>query len=95
MRLSNKEIELIKESVTALFDSEVSVYLFGSRADEGKKGGDIDLYIEAGTQKELYRKKLRLKTWLEDRLYKPVDIVMARDKNRPIEKEATKGIRIL
>ncbi len=29
---------------------------------------------------------------LEDTLYKPVDIIVAKDKNKEIEKEALKGI---
>jgi len=43
-------------------------------------------------QEDLFRKKIRLKTVLEDVLYKPVDIVVSTDKERLIEKEARRGI---
>ena len=93
MRLSNKEIELIKNKVQLVF-GEALIYLFGSRTDESKKGGDIDLYIIAEIQKDLFRKKIRIKTLLEDVLYKPVDIIVSTDKKRLIEQEARQGIRI-
>ena len=42
MRLSTFERQTIIETVGA-FDSEAKVYLFGSRTDDGSRGGDIDL----------------------------------------------------
>ena len=91
MRLTVKEIDLIKESVCSIFGDAI-VYLFGSRVDDSKRGGDIDLYIVPKREENSFEKKVRLKTLLEDRLYKPVDIVVARDPNRLIEQEALKGI---
>ncbi len=44
MRLSPEEIETIKSSVMQL-DNLATIYLFGSRVDDAKKGGDIDLLI--------------------------------------------------
>ncbi|WP_367264508.1 nucleotidyltransferase family protein [Nitratifractor sp.] len=94
MRLTSREINLIKDSVRSTL-GDVPVYLFGSRVDESKRGGDIDLYIIAPLQNDRFRKTMRLKTRLEDLLHKPVDIVVSRDRNRPIEREAIKGIRIV
>ena len=93
MRLSTKEISLIKDRVQSIF-GEAVVYLFGSRVDDTKKGGDIDLYIVSKTTDGLFKKKLVLKTILEDVLYKPVDIVVATDSKRLIEREAIKGMII-
>lgn len=44
VRLSKKEIETIRKTVREKLP-QAEVYLFGSRADEGQKGGDIDLLI--------------------------------------------------
>ena len=44
MRLLKQEREVIREAV-AEFDSEAEVYLFGSRVDDTKKGGDIDILV--------------------------------------------------
>ncbi len=93
MRLSTKEISLIKTKVKSVF-GEAVVYLFGSRVDDTKKGGDIDLYIISSLDNNLFRKKQKLKIILEDILYKPVDIVVSKDRNRLIEKEAMMGVKI-
>lgn len=44
MRLSNFERESIVETIIS-YDPEAEVYLYGSRCDDEKKGGDIDLVI--------------------------------------------------
>ena len=44
MRLSEKEKSTIVQAV-AEFDTTARVYLFGSRVDDTKKGGDIDLLV--------------------------------------------------
>ncbi len=45
MRLSKEEIFVIKKSILNHIDN-AKIILFGSRVDETKKGGDIDIYIE-------------------------------------------------
>jgi predicted nucleotidyltransferase len=60
MRLSQENITLIKNSVKEIFDENSKVFLFGSRTDDQKKGGDIDLYIETQIKNDLLQKKLKL-----------------------------------
>lgn len=91
MRLLEKEIKVIKDNITSIFGDSI-IYLFGSRVDDEKSGGDIDIYIVPSVKEELFRKKIKIKTILEDKLYKPVDIVIAKNPNRLIEQEALKGI---
>jgi predicted nucleotidyltransferase len=93
LRLSKKEIDLIKSNVQNIF-GDASIYLFGSSVDDTRSGGDIDLYIIPKVTDSLFKKKIRVKTILEDILFKPVDIVLSKDKNRLIEKEAIKGIKL-
>jgi len=59
MRLSENEINTIKSSVLAL-DQYARIYLFGSRIDDTKQGGDIDLLIESDI---LTRQDLRKIRW--------------------------------
>ena len=44
MRLSTKEINLLKSQLKALSES-AQIYLFGSRVDDTIRGGDIDLLV--------------------------------------------------
>ena len=46
MRLSKKLTSQIITSIESIF-GHVDVYLFGSRVDNSKKGGDIDLAIDS------------------------------------------------
>ncbi len=78
MRISSRESEIIRETALKIFGSSVSVLLFGSRIDDTKKGGDIDLFIEADEMKDSVRKKITLMTELQFRLgERKIDIVTA------------------
>ena len=44
MRINDYEKNVIIEAVKAI-DGDAKVWLFGSRADDNKKGGDIDIAI--------------------------------------------------
>lgn len=46
VRLTQFEIDAIKQSAIDVFGPSVQVILFGSRIERLKKGGDIDLYIQ-------------------------------------------------
>ena len=56
MRLTDFEANTIKQSACEVFGAKTQVFLFGSRTDDTKKGGDIDLYIKAETGKDLSTK---------------------------------------
>lgn len=46
MRLTERESNEIRSTARRHFGADVAVRLFGSRADDSKRGGDIDLYVE-------------------------------------------------
>ena len=49
MRLSPQQIRTIKQVVRKHCGADARVWLFGSRADDASRGGDIDLLVEATT----------------------------------------------
>lgn len=55
MRMSENEVKQIKESVKKR-DQNAKIYLFGSRTDDKKSGGDIDVLI---ITEKLTRKDIR------------------------------------
>ena len=95
MRLTEFEINVIKQSACDIFGSDVQVFLFGSRVDETKKGGDIDLYIKTNAGNDLTQ-KIKLLVELEKKLgEQKIDIVFAEDQSRAIEQQAIlHGIRL-
>ncbi len=55
MRLTAQEVKEIK-NVISRYISDATVILFGSRADDDKRGGDIDLLIETRHKVTLHQK---------------------------------------
>ena len=47
MRLSTDQIQAIRQAAIAALGQGTSLWLFGSRVDDAKKGGDIDLLVSA------------------------------------------------
>ncbi len=47
MRLTEKQIDIIKRIAKKHFGNSARVFLFGSRVDDSRKGGDIDLFIKS------------------------------------------------
>ena len=92
LRLSQKEIEIIKTIITSFF-SNCEIYIFGSQTNLKKRGGDIDIFVIPSKEID-FKTKLLAKIKLQDKLLKPVDIIISTDLNRDIEKEALKGVKI-
>ena len=47
MRITPRQHKEIKTAVVELAGSDVAVRLFGSRMDDGQRGGDIDLLVSS------------------------------------------------
>ena len=94
MRLSQKYRQTIKKYFNEYFDGEI--YLFGSRVNDDKKGGDIDLYLVIKSQENLFERKIKFLSRVKRELgEQKIDIVFNKDPNRLIEKEARKwGVQL-
>lgn len=45
MRLTPDQVQAIRDAASSTFGDGAAVWLFGSRVDDSKKGGDIDLLV--------------------------------------------------
>jgi predicted nucleotidyltransferase len=95
MRLTTNEVKTIIDSFNKYFKSG-NIYLFGSRVDDSKKGGDIDLYIDTADKDNLYKKKLKLILDIKSKIgEQKIDLIISKDKTRIIEQEVLeKGIKL-
>jgi predicted nucleotidyltransferase len=62
MRVNSQDVKAIKEVAKAVFGESAKIRLFGSRTDDSKKGGDIDLLIQCKretSREEQYRLKIK------------------------------------
>lgn len=77
MRLSKNEISVIKREAQKQFGVNAVVYIFGSRVDDKKKGGDIDVYIETGLKEDLLLKKIQFLVDVKNQIgEQKIDVVL-------------------
>lgn len=75
MRITGEQARLIREEVRGNLGADARIWLFGSRVDDTRRGGDLDLFIELGGKVPL-RQRLRCKYRLEEQLDLHVDLVI-------------------
>ena len=96
MRLTHFEQKMIKKAFIESFE-EGKIYLFGSRVDDSKRGGDIDLYLIPSQKFENERdRKIKFLVKLDSYIgEQKIDVILAKDSSRLIEQEALKyGVRL-
>ncbi len=100
MRLEPKEVVAIKACALRSFGDKVKLILFGSRVDDSKRGGDIDLLIEpADPTRADFSSEGRFRSELEVLIgERKIDILLRRpdDPMTAIQDLAlTTGVRLL
>lgn len=85
MRLTPETRRLIKENVLDLFGPNATVRVFGSRANDEARGGDIDLLVECNEPvKDRLRKTLALTARLQSGLGdQRIDVIVADPQTKP------------
>ena len=79
VRLQDWEVKSIIETFNDYFTEEDELWLFGSRADLSKKGGDIDLFIESKMcdADKIFEAKLDFLVKLQDKIgEQKIDVVI-------------------
>ena len=88
MRLNTDQVRSIRHAATEAFGAGVEVWVFGSRADNQRKGGDIDLLIrpDPAADGHPFARKIRMLSLLERALgERKVDLVIEQEQDsRPI-----------
>ena len=74
MRLQEKEVSAIR-SILLGADPGGKIFIFGSRADDALKGGDIDIFLEASTPIDL-RSRLMLEHHLAVECDTKIDLLV-------------------
>ena len=76
MRLTSSQQQIIESTVAEVAGNAAQVWLFGSRRDDTRRGGDVDLLVRASPAISLLQ-RARIKLRLERALNLPVDVVAA------------------
>lgn len=74
MRLSDEQIAIIRQVVHAVAGENAHILVFGSRLDDSRRGGDVDLLLETGHKLGVLD-RAAIKMRLERQLGLPVDVL--------------------
>lgn len=77
LRLTDFEINQIKNIAKTVFGNDVKIWIFGSRTNPHLKGGDIDVYIEIEKVDDIISKKLDFLVKLKDKIgEQKIDVII-------------------
>lgn len=77
MRLSPEQSRIIRQAAQQAFGPDTEIWLFGSRVDDNKRGGDIDLLLRPQLSDRVIARKLDLLRLLERQLgERKIDILI-------------------
>ena len=75
MRLSNQTILILKETISRYINNP-KIILFGSRVDDNKKGGDIDILVETQEDVDL-KTEIKILAECEVKgIYRKIDMIL-------------------
>jgi len=100
MRLTEFQRKKIIDAIKKQFGSNAEIYLFGSRVDDNKKGGDIDLLVAVQDNiDELELKKIKSVTGIQFAIGdQKIDLIVTPDirhDSRLVVREAVRtGVRL-
>ncbi len=76
MRITSEEKDKIVHYAKQYFGTDAKLYLFGSRADDAKKGGDIDLFLDSANDVDMQTQVEFLKALYRHVTPRKVDLVI-------------------
>jgi len=96
VKLTEEKIKIIKSYAELIFGKDTEVYLFGSRTDLSKKGGNIDLLILTKSKENLFKKKLIFLSKLYKNLgEQKIDVIITEKPKSYIELKAiNSGVKL-
>lgn len=97
MRLTEHQKKSIIENLKIVFGERAKVYLFGSRVDDSKRGGDIDLLIECEPCYNTFANVIKFLTKLQNNIgQQKIDVVvknvLENDERLIVREALSKGI---
>lgn len=96
MRLQTDEIKTIIQTAREIYGESVKVYLFGSRTDDSKRGGDIDLLIRTPQENFGVLARIRMIARLKERLGdQKIDIIGDHEQSPVAQAALKEGILLI
>lgn len=92
MRIPAEKARQASDLIASHYGANAPIWLFGSRADDNQRGGDVDLYVESEATDVM--RKIRCKTILTELFDLKVDLIIGTG-DKPIHRIAkTTGVRL-